>query len=217
MTVRTADAVHHARRAILVPGPYVHDVTRLLGFRIDATIWEMVSASFRRRGPDVDYPTWISFDAERDGDPMLYYGFPSTPWAHPDRITVAANYPVRIHHDIAGYTRVPDPATVAAIGRWVAAHMPGLEPTPQDPSTCACALVTAPPDHRTLRRELIVDFAPPHVPHREHIVVCATGWVAKIVPLLGRICADLALHGRTASDLTGLGLTPDVYAETPPP
>jgi glycine/D-amino acid oxidase-like deaminating enzyme len=204
--VATRDARYRGKKLVLAPGPYINDVTRLLGFELNLVIWEMVGAYFRHTEPSLKYPTWITFDEKAGEDPMLYYGFPAVAWCRPGYVRVAANYPVRTHRDPKEYTRTPDAETVARIGRWVGRYMRGLDPEPVFPSTCICALATVPGNDLVLRRELIVDFAPEPVPYRRNVVVCASGWVYKIVPLLGKICVDLAIRGESKHDLSKLAL-----------
>jgi glycine/D-amino acid oxidase-like deaminating enzyme len=53
---------------------------------------------------------------------------------------------------------------------------------------------------------LLIDFAPPYVPNNKNIVIYATGWAAKFVPLLGVILSQLALDGRTPFDISNFAL-----------
>jgi glycine/D-amino acid oxidase-like deaminating enzyme len=78
--------------------------------------------------------------------------------------------------------------------------MTGLEPVPRFTSTCLVALSKIP------NKELLVDFAPPYVPHHKDIVIYATGWAGKFVPLLGRILSDLTLDGKTPFDISHFAL-----------
>jgi glycine/D-amino acid oxidase-like deaminating enzyme len=213
ITVETDQGSYHGGKLVVAAGPYVNQVLSLLGIQLDLVIWEMVGAYFRQTNPAVTFPTWISFDEPSGDDPMLYYGFPETDWAHSDRyVRVAANYPVRTFRDIVEYKRVAAPQCVKQIRNWVHRHMKGLDPEPHFASTCICALVTDPENEWGLRREIITDFAPLSVPHHRNIVICASGWNYKIVPLLGKICVDLALRGASPYDLSKLRLSADVMA-----
>ena len=78
---------------------------------------------------------------------------------------------------------------------WVKDHMSGLDPTPCFESTCFVAL------SKNANKELIIDFAPRFVPNHENIVIYATGWAGKFVPLIGKILSDLTLTGRTEYDI----------------
>jgi sarcosine oxidase/sarcosine oxidase/L-pipecolate oxidase len=93
-------------------------------------------------------------------------------------------------------TLIPNPKELAYTAQWVKDHMTGLDPTPHFTSTCLVALSKIP------NKELLVDFAPPFVPNNEDIVIYATGWAGKFVPLLGKILSDLSLDGRTPFDIS---------------
>lgn len=211
VTVSTPSATYHGQKLIMAAGPYANDVLGLLGIPIRIAIWEMVSAYFKRTDPTVNYPTWISFDEAQGDDPMLYYGFPALDWAKSaEYVKVAANYPSRIYQNLTDYQRIPDPTVVANISHWVERFMPGLDPEPLMPSTCICAIVPDKTNPYALQREMILDFAPRCLPHHENIIVYATGWAAKIVPLVGKICVDLAVHGSTPHDIAKLQFTEDL-------
>ena len=49
---------------------------------------------------------------------------------------------------------------------------------------------------------MFLDFAPASVAGNRNVVIFAGGWAFKYVPLLGKICADLALHGHTSFDIS---------------
>ena len=55
-----------------------------------------------------------------------------------------------------------------------------------------------------------------HVPHHEDIVVYATGWAGKFVPLMGRILTDLALDGHTPFDISHFQLGHTFFHRTMP-
>jgi sarcosine oxidase/sarcosine oxidase/L-pipecolate oxidase len=93
-------------------------------------------------------------------------------------------------------TSVPNASEIAYTSAWVKDHMSGLDPTPCFESTCFVAL------SKNANKELIIDFAPRFVPNHENIVIYATGWAGKFVPLIGKILSDLTLTGRTAYDIS---------------
>ena len=61
--------------------------------------------------------------------------------------------------------------------------------------------------------EMVLDFAPAPVPYRENIVIYATGWAAKLVPLIGKICVDLAFRQTTPHDIEKLRFGSDLLVE----
>lgn len=65
--------------------------------------------------------------------------------------------------------------------------MSGLEPTPQFTSTCLIALASG-----KSTKELLLSYAPAHVPNNRNIVTYTAGWAAKFIPILGEmICRML--------------------------
>ncbi|WP_326949121.1 FAD-dependent oxidoreductase [Amycolatopsis sp. NBC_01307] len=196
----------HGAKLVIAAGPETNAVLRLLGFELATTTWTMVSAWFRTREPASELPTWITFQAPRTGDPGLYYGFPELAWDRPGFVRVGVNHPAAVSAEPPSRREV-DPRVVAQMGRWVGEHLPWLDPAPVDASACLCGLLTRSEQPGALARELVVDFAP----GLRDVVVCATGWVFKIAPLLGEVCADLALDGRTAHDIAPGALHPDLW------
>lgn len=195
--VTTHDETFVAKKIVVVPGPYINNVLPLLDFRVDVTYWEMASAYFKKTKPDIQYPTWFVFQeptAEGLHD-NLFYGFPSVVWDHPEYIRVAPDFVMKPLTNPDQRTHVPNPHELAYTIQWVQNHMTGLEPMPHFTSTCLIALSTL------KDKEMLIDFAPSYIPNHENIVVCATGWAGKFIPLLGRILSDLALDGKTPYDL----------------
>lgn len=194
--VRTPQGTFAGRKLVLTPGPFANGVFGLLGFRVAATYWNMASAFYRKTKPGIQYPTWFVFQDPVGENGNQFYGFPEVDWNHPGYVRVASDFVVQPLGSPAERTLVPNPKELGFTAQWVRDHMTGLEPVPHFASTCMVALSTI------ADKELIVDFAPGHVPHHKDIVVCATGWAGKFVPLLGRILSDLALDGRTAFDIS---------------
>lgn len=183
-----------ARALILSPGSYVKETLRLLGLHVHTTIWKLVSAYFKRSSGSINNLTWINFQDPLSGDdPGIYYGFPSLEWSHPDYVRVGANYPSTTYETMSEYEPTPDKETLTNISNWVETHMTGLDSAPCFPRSCVASLAIDPDSGLALNKEMIVDF----VPGSRSIVVCATGWAGKFIPLLGKICADLALEGGT--------------------
>jgi len=186
-----------ARRLVLTPGPHLNAVLGLLGCHVDVRLWRMPSAWFRIRDRGQEWPMWVGFQEATTDDPGQYYGFPETRFAHRGHVRVAGNFPARIVDEMEDGDDAPDDSSTTRIGAWVSRHMPGLDPTPRFPSTCTSGLITNSRDPFHVTHEMIVDFLPPTVEENRDIVVCATGWMFKFIPLLGRLCADLTCDGRT--------------------
>ncbi|WP_052519674.1 FAD-dependent oxidoreductase [Archangium violaceum] len=196
VSVTTASGTYHAGKLVVTAGPYTNQVLAHLGTRLDLIIWQMVSCYFQKRAPSVDFPSWYVFEAERPEDPGVYYGFEEVSWSHPGYIRVAPAFANHVIEDPSEHTPLPDARDIALTSQWVTNHMPGLEPQACFTSWCMAAL---PGDDE---KKMFLDFAPASVANNDNIVVFAGGWAFKFVPLLGRICADLALKGSTRFDIS---------------
>jgi glycine/D-amino acid oxidase-like deaminating enzyme len=194
--VTTPLGVFVAEKLVITPGPYVNSVINLLGFHIEATWWNMASAFYKKTKPDIQYPTWFVFQNPVGENGNQFYGFPEVSWNYPGYIRVASDFVIQPLTSPEQRTLVPNPKELAFTAAWVEQHMTGLDPVPHFTSTCLVALSKIP------NKELLVDFAPPYVPDHKNIVLYATGWAGKFVPLLGKILSDLALTGHTPFDIS---------------
>lgn len=194
--VTTPDGTHVGTKLVIVPGPYINDVINLLNFSIQATYWNMASAYFKKTDPDIQYPTWFVFQQPVDGSGNQFYGFPEVDWNHPGYIRVAPDFVMQPLSDPNQASFVPNPQELEYTVQWVKDHMTGLNPVPEFKSTCLVALSEIP------GKEMLIDFAPSYVPNHQNIVLYATGWAAKFVPLLGSILSQMAIDGFTTYDIT---------------
>ncbi len=208
--VRTPLGTFTAGKLVLAPGPFANSVFNLLQFRVAATYWNMASAFYRKTRPDIQYPTWFVFQNPVGDNGNQFYGFPEVDWNYPGYIRVASDFVIQPLTSPGQRTLVPNPQELGYTAAWVRDHMTGLDPTPHYTSTCLIALSKIP------NKELLVDFAPDHVPHHEDVVVYATGWAGKFVPLMGRILSDLALDGRTPFDISHFQLGHQFFHRTTP-
>jgi len=194
--VATPQGTFAAEKLVLAPGPYANSVFHLLDFHIAATYWNMASAFYKKTRPDIQYPTWFVFQNPAGNNGNEFYGFPEVSWNYPGYIRVASDFVMQPLSSPEQRTLIPNPQELAYTAEWVKDHMTGLDPTPQYASVCLVALSKIP------NKELLIDFAPPSVPNHKNIVIYATGWAAKFVPLLGKILADLAIDGHTRFDIS---------------
>lgn len=183
-------------KLVLTPGPFANGVFGLLGFKVLATWWNMASAFFKKTRPDVQFPTWFVFQNAVGDNGNQFYGFPEVSWNYPGYVRVASDFVIQALDSPQQRTLIPNPVELSYTAQWVRDHMVGLDPTPHFTSTCMVALSRIP------NKELLLDFAPDHVPHHQDIVIYATGWAGKFVPLMGRILSDLTLDGTTPFDIS---------------
>ncbi len=189
--ITTPEGTFISEKLVIVPGPYVDNVIRLLNFTIAATYWNMSSAYFKKTDPKIQYPTWFVFQNPVNDNGNQFYGFPSVDWNHPEYIRVAPDFVINPLTDPSQRTLIPNKQELAYTAQWVKDHMKGLDPTPYFTSTCLVALSDVP------TKELIIDFAPDYVPNYQNVVLYATGWAGKFVPFLGKILSQMTLDGET--------------------
>lgn len=185
-----------SEKIIIVPGPYINSVINFLHFHIEATYWNMASAFYKKVSDNIQYPTWFVFQNPEGENGNQFYGFPEVDWNYPGYFRVASDFVISPLTSPNQRTLVPNPKELAFTADWVKNHMEGIDPKPHFTSTCLVALSKIP------NKELIIDFAPSYVPNHKDIVIYATGWAGKFVPLMGKILSDLALDGRTPFDIS---------------
>ncbi|MFD1817823.1 sarcosine oxidase [Pseudarcicella hirudinis] len=193
--VTTPEGTHLAKKLVITPGPYINNVLNLLNFKVSVTYWEMASAYFKKTKPDIQYPTWFVFQEAVGENGNQFYGFPEVTWDYPGYIRVAPDFVIKPLTSPDQRTSIPNPQELAYTAQWVKDHMTGLDPTPYYTSTCLIAL------SNLKNKELLLDFAPDFVPNNKDIVIYATGWAAKFIPLLGEILSQLTLDGTTPYDI----------------
>lgn len=194
--VTTEHGTYTSEKLVLTPGPYIDEVARLLHFGTEVIYWNMSSCYFKKTDPNIKYPTWFVFQNPDGENGNEFYGFPEVSWDHPGYIRTAPDFVIKPLTVPQQRTSVPNPQELAYTAAWVKDHMKGLDPTPQFESTCFVAL------SKNANKELIIDFAPDFVPNHENIIIYATGWAGKFVPLMGKILSDLTLTGKTNYDIS---------------
>jgi sarcosine oxidase len=132
-------------------------------------------------------------------DDPSFYGFPVWPGA-----ALKAAQDVGGREVTARSRRFdPDPAASERLAGFLRVHLPAALGTHVSTTTC---LYTLPPD-----RDLVLGPLPGH---DRVLVALGAAHAFKFAPLLGRLLADLALHGGTDEDLRAFD--PGRYALTAP-
>ncbi|HWD43344.1 MAG TPA: N-methyl-L-tryptophan oxidase [Actinomycetota bacterium] len=183
--VTTAEATFQAGRLLLCADAWTGDLLAQLDAELPLHVTQEQFSYFRPADPDAfavgRFPVWIWMD-----DPS-FYGFPT--W--PDGALKAAQDVGG--HPVTATTRgfAPDPAASERLAGFLRAHLPAATGAHDHTATC---LYTLTPD-----RDLVLG----PLPGRDRVQVAlgaAHGF--KFAPLLGRVLADLALHGDTEVDIT---------------
>ncbi|HEU4896168.1 MAG TPA: N-methyl-L-tryptophan oxidase [Actinomycetota bacterium] len=186
--VATAGATFRAGRLVLCADAWTGDLLAQLGAELPLVVTQEQFSYLRPADPGAfavgRFPVWIWMD-----DPS-FYGFPV--W--PDAALKAAQ-------DVGGPQVTagsrgfdPDPAASARLAGFLRTRLPAAG---AHDHTATC-LYTLTPDR---------DFALGPLPGHDRVLVAlgaAHGF--KFAPLLGRVLADLALHGGTDVDITPFAL-----------
>lgn len=181
--VATADATFRAGRLLLCTDAWTGDLLAQLDAELPLVVTQEQFGYFRPADPAAfavgRFPVWIWMD-----DPS-FYGFPV--W--PDRALKAAQDVGG--HQVTATTRGfdPDPAASQRLAGFLRTHLPAAG-VHDHSATC---LYTLTPD-----RDLVLGPLPGH---DRVLVALGAAHGFKFAPLLGRVLADLALHGGTEVDI----------------
>ncbi|KNB49789.1 NAD(P)/FAD-dependent oxidoreductase [Streptomyces caatingaensis] len=201
VTVRTDRAAYRADKVVLANNTQANDLMAPWGSgTLDIHLYEMALVSLRQRDR-AERPFWFAFQPPTDEDTNLFYGFPPNPWSLSDEVRLGPDFEVNALEHADRATGRPDPRHVRRVTDWVRAHMPWVDPEPTATGTCLAVLPGDP------ARQFYLGTAEELVDGGDRVVVCASGWAFKLVPLFGRICAELALDGTTAHDIARHALT----------
>jgi len=190
---------YRCRRLAIAAGPWSNGALAHVGLELPLEVTqEQVTyfASPRRRDflPD-RFPVWIWMD-----DPC-YYGFPVFGEDGPKAAQDAGGKPVTAETR----TFEPDPDNSRRVRDFLARYLPGAVGPEIYTKTC---LYTLTPD-----RDFVIDAVPGH----EHVFIAiGAGHAFKFAAVIGRILSELALDGRTPSDLSAFSIARPILKEKNP-
>ncbi len=194
------DVSYRCRRLIIAAGPWSNQALRHLGLELPLQVTREQVAYFA--APDLAafapgrFPVWIWMD-----DPC-FYGLP-----------VFGEPGVKVGQDVGGKVTsadgrdfIPDLDYSARVERFLRARLPAALGPARLTRTC---LYTLTPD-----RDFVIDAVPgsPNVS-----VAIGAGHAFKFASVIGRILAELAIDGRTPSDLSPFTIDRPVLRLTNPP
>jgi sarcosine oxidase len=200
MRVQTEDATYSCRQLVIAGGPWSNRLLANFGIELPLTITqEQVTyfnpSSLERFSPE-RFPVWIWMD-----DPC-YYGFP-----------VYGETAVKTGQDVGGKevtaeTRSfdPDPDALARVVNFMEKYLPEASKSILYTKTC---LYTLTPD-----RDFVIDSIPEA--SNCHVAIGA-GHAFKFACVIGKILSELAIDGKTSSDLSHFQMTRSILKEKNPP
>lgn len=185
--VRTEVETYRARRVVLTTDAWTNDLLAPLGAALPLTVTREQVTYFAPEHPErfgADrLPVWIWMD-----DPS-FYGFPTYAEGGNGHLVKAAQDCGGAVTTAAGRSFDVDEGALALLAGFAGGLLPGVG---ADVRTVTC-LYTLTPD-----RDFVVGALPGHP---AVLVGLGAGHAFKFAPTLGRVLADLAVDGRTPSDI----------------
>lgn len=210
VTVHTSqDMAVRASKLLVAAESRNVDVMRMLGLELLPGTGERVTAFFRADAPTVGTARWTALQERADGALELWRGHPPLRWERPGRAQVGLFSSATDRGAAAGQPPTAD--ELSNISSWVAEHLPRLDTVPSEESLSSRPSFLAPDTPRPLVGDVMADFAPGPDGPRRNIVISSSGNMFSSVPLLGVICADLALNGYTDHDIEHASLHPSLW------
>jgi sarcosine oxidase len=190
---------YRCQRLVIAAGPWSNRALAHFGIELPLEITQeqvsyFQSPHLRDFAPD-RFPVWIWMD-----DPC-YYGFPVFGEAATKIAQDAGGKPVTADTR----TFEPDPANLDGVTRWAERYLPSALGPLLYTKTC---LYTLTPD-----RDFVIDRIPGH---DRVTVAIGAGHAFKFASVIGRILSELALDGRTPSDIAGFTLERPILQEKNP-
>jgi glycine/D-amino acid oxidase-like deaminating enzyme len=181
VTSRGSIRVKH--KTLFVPGPFAKNISHLLGFDLNITIWEMPYVNFRLRPNATQIPTWFAWAAA--DLQSLFSGFSIDPTS--DYIFVVASFIQNLSNPLlypAQRTNIANPFIIKKIIDFVAQNLTQVDPNDYFVKNRTC-LATFLPDNGFL-----LDYVPNT---NQKVLIQAAGWGMKFVPIWADILSDMIL------------------------
>lgn len=198
--VRTPDQTYTCKKLVIAGGPWSNRLLKQFGMELPLTITQEQVSYFLPQDPaqfvPERFPIWIWMD-----DPC-FYGFP-----------MYGEQGVKTGQDVGGKevtpetrTYEPDVAAFQRVQQFMEKYIPEGMGKLLYTKTC---LYTLTPD-----RDFVID-AIPSAPNC--FIAIGAGHAFKFASLIGKILSELAIDGKTNSDISPFGLTRPILQEKNPP
>lgn len=197
--VITGDRAFRCRKLVVAAGPWSGAVLQGLGISLPLEVTQeqvtYYATPHLKEFEPGRFPVWIWMD-----DPC-FYGFP-----------VFGERATKIAQDAGGRVVTaesrsfePDPENFGRVHRWAERHLPSALGPVLYTKTC---LYTLTPD-----RDFVIDLVPEH----PHIAVAiGAGHAFKFASVIGRILSELAIDGKTVSDIAPFSIDREVLKQQNP-
>lgn len=200
VTVVTRNSRYHTKKVALVNGAGGKAILAKLGVNVDLSFYEMTCVGLKREAQSPKpLPFWFLFQQPTEEDTNLFYGFPPNPWSVNKYDRMGANFEVDAVESDEALTYRANPRHLERSIGFIQKHMPFLS-TEADCKTSTCVAVLS----NDPGRLFYLDTAENKFAGGENVIVCLGGWTFKFIPLMGKLCADLATTGQTQWDIDAL-------------
>lgn len=164
---------HSFLMKLFAPGPYAKNISNLLGFDLNVTLWEMLYVNFRLRPNATRIPTWFAWG--NTDSQSLFSGFSLDPKS--DYIFITASFIQNLSNPLwhpSQRTNIPDPFIVEKIVKFAEENL--LEVDLKDyfikNRTCLATFLSD--------NSFIVDYVPNT---NKKVLIQTAGWRMKFVPI----------------------------------
>jgi glycine/D-amino acid oxidase-like deaminating enzyme len=176
--------LHASRKVLFVPGPHVKNISRLLNFDLNITLWELPVYYFRRLPNVTRLPTWFAWDG--NDLQSLFSGFPID-WTS-DYISISPNFIANMSNPLmypSQQTNTIDPALTQKVIDWVSRHLGTLVNVSDYYSNNRTKLSTFLPDNG-----FVLDYVPRT---NRRVLMQAAGWGMDFIPIWADILSNMIL------------------------
>jgi len=182
--------LHASQKVLFVPGPYIKNISRLLNFDLNVTLWELPVYYFRRLPNAPQFPTWFTVgDNHRQS---LFAGFSIDSTS--DYIVITPKFIQNMSNSLiypSQQTNIIDPFLTQKVIKWVLQHMRMLVNISDYYSNNRTCLATFLPDNGFL-----LDYVPRK---NNRVLIQGAGWGMKFVPIWADILSDMILFEMNSS------------------
>jgi glycine/D-amino acid oxidase-like deaminating enzyme len=177
--------LYASRKVLFVPGPYAKNISRLLNFDLNITLWELPTYYFRLLPNATQFPTWVTWN---DNDLQSHFAGFSTASTSSDYVAFSPHFIRNLSNPLiypSQRTNTIDTLLTKKVIEWISRHMAmQVNVSNYDFSNQTC-LATFLPDN---------GFLLDYVPRTDRrVLIQAAGWSMKFVPIWGDILSDMIL------------------------
>lgn len=186
--LRTSRGSLQAKRVVFVPGPYAKNISAILGFNLNMTMWELPDLYFHLNSPTYSAPTWLYAGENQQS---LFNGFPIGASNRPGYMKVSPEF-IEFPTDTLIYPKdrrgleTDFEYFLKQTQAWIARYATYIDSNIYMYDNTSTCLATFIPDNG-----FIIDRLPSNIKYNSKIVMYASGWGMKFAPVWAEILTYL--------------------------